>query len=115
MPDSNFVGMIRANLNDPTEPFGLVTVVNVIDDVSGDKLEEILRELVSKSRRDSGNLIFEANRDLVDRTRFVFYDRWESLEAIAAHEQGEHFQASMTRMEKLFASPPTVSLVKLLE
>ena len=115
MPDTPFISMIRAGLAGLEGPFGLTTVVRVANWQAGDELETILHSLVPKSRTDDGNLAYDANRDLIDPNSFVFYDRWQTLKALAAHEQSAHFRAHIARMNALFSSQPEFTLFRVIE
>ena len=115
MGDSDFVRDIRSMLGNSGKPFGVITIVDVTDEQAGDELEEAMRDLTARSRKEPGNLGFDVNRDLAVRTRFVFYDRWVSPEAMTAHEQSPHFRTGIERASRLFASQPTVMLVGLVE
>jgi quinol monooxygenase YgiN len=59
--------------------------------------EELLREalegIVAPSRAEAGALQYDLHRDLREPRRFVFYERWESEEALAAHAQSAHIAA----------------------
>lgn len=115
MPDTPFISTIRAALTDSDASFGLIATVRVADKAAGDELEAILRRLVPQGRSEPGNIAYDANRDLADPARFVLYDRWETLEALAQHEQSPHFRACITRMNELFDSPPEITLFTPLE
>lgn len=58
-----------------------------------EQVREALEGLVGPSRRDKGVLQYDLHRDVEEPRRFVFVERWESQEALAAHAKAEHVQA----------------------
>ncbi|MBC8745687.1 quinol monooxygenase YgiN [Paraburkholderia sp. WC7.3g] len=59
--------------------------------------EELLREalegIVGPTRNEQGVLQYDLHRDVQEPRRFVFVERWESQDALAAHAKSEHIQA----------------------
>ena len=53
-------------------------------------LREALEGIVAPSRAEAGALQYDLHRDLREPRRFVFYERWESEEALAAHAKSAH-------------------------
>jgi quinol monooxygenase YgiN len=58
-----------------------------------EQLREALEGIVTPSRAEQGALQYDLHRDLREPRRFVFYERWESEEALAAHAQSAHIAA----------------------
>ena len=56
-------------------------------------LREALEGIVAPSRAEAGALQYDLHRDLREPRRFVFYERWESEEALAVHAQSAHIAA----------------------
>ncbi|MGF6956173.1 putative quinol monooxygenase [Paraburkholderia youngii] len=59
--------------------------------------EELLREalegIVGPTRKEAGVLQYDLHRDVQEPRRFVFVERWESQDALAAHAKSAHIQA----------------------
>jgi quinol monooxygenase YgiN len=58
-----------------------------------EQLREALEGIVAPSRAEAGALQYDLHRDLREPRRFVFYERWQSEEALAAHAQSAHIAA----------------------
>ena len=57
-----------------------------------DRIEAILRELVSEVRKEPGNLQFVAQRSNDDPDEFLLYEQYESEQAFRDHQQTPHFK-----------------------
>ncbi|MGA8226159.1 MAG: putative quinol monooxygenase, partial [Xanthobacteraceae bacterium] len=57
-----------------------------------DRIEAILRELVSEVRKEPGNLAFVAQRSNDDPYEFLLYEQCESEQAFRDHQQTPHFK-----------------------
>jgi quinol monooxygenase YgiN len=57
-----------------------------------DRIEAILRELVSEVRKEPGNLAFVAQRSNDDPYEFLLYEQYESEQAFRDHQQTPHFK-----------------------
>ena len=49
-------------------------------------------ELVEKSRAEAGNVYYTLNRSLREENTLVYVECWRDREAIAAHNEYEHFK-----------------------
>jgi len=58
-----------------------------------EQLRVALEGIVAPSREDQGVLQYDLHRDLREPRRFVFYERWESEEALVGHAQSAHIAA----------------------
>jgi len=58
-----------------------------------DKLRTVLEGIVEPTRNEAGALQYDLHRDLKEPARFVFVERWESEEALAAHARSAHILA----------------------
>lgn len=59
---------------------------------TGDTVAALLRELARESRKELGNVSYDAARDLLDSDHFVIAEKYTSPEAFDAHRQSAHFQ-----------------------
>lgn len=55
-----------------------------------EQLREALEGLVEPTRKEQGALQYDLHRDVQEPRRFVFVERWESQEALAAHAKSAH-------------------------
>jgi quinol monooxygenase YgiN len=66
-----------------------------------DRLVEVIEELTAPSRREPGNLFYQAQRSTQDRRLFLIYEQYVDEDAYHAHMDSEHF----TRLVKQEAIP----------
>jgi len=67
-----------------------VVAISVAKPGSEARLREALTALIEPTRREPGVLQYELHHDLSEPRRFVFVERWESEEALAAHAKSAH-------------------------
>ena len=92
----------------------LVVVAQVV--VKGEYLEGVKRELlglVAPTRGEAGCIEYTLHQDLADPCLFVFYERWESEEHLAAHMASPHFSAYLAAVDGKIAEKTVRRLVKI--
>lgn len=57
------------------------------------------------SVKEQGNLRFDLLEDANDPNKFVFYEAYESEEAVAAHKQTPHYQEWRDTVAEMMARP----------
>jgi quinol monooxygenase YgiN len=57
-----------------------------------DEVIRTLQAVVAPSREESACLQYELHQLLDDANTFVFFERWQSLDALSEHEKTAHFQ-----------------------
>lgn len=70
-----------------------VVAISVAKPGYEEQLREVLEGLVGPTRKEQGALQYDLHRDLDEPRRFVFFERWESREALAVHGQSAHIAA----------------------
>lgn len=55
-------------------------------------IEELLRELVSRTREEPGVLQFVAHRSQDNPNEFLLYEQYASEQAFREHQQTDHFK-----------------------
>lgn len=60
--------------------------------------------LVAPTRAEAGCVQYDLNQDRADPNLFVFFERWESDEALAAHAASAHIAAHQARVAGLLES-----------
>ena len=64
-------------------------------------LEEAITAVVSASREEAGCRFYTAHLDLDHPGRYVFVERWDSVEALAEHAKTEHFHTFVAAITPL--------------
>ena len=70
-----------------------VVAISVAKPGHEEQLRCALEGLVAPTLRERGALQYDLHRDLHEPRRFVFFERWESEEALAAHAKSAHLDA----------------------
>ena len=104
---------LHSALDNPNQPFALLTTVRVKDKAAGDRLEAAMQTVVEKSRQEAGNITYHVNREANDSTIFYLYDRWNSIDAVDFHEQTEYFKAGLVVLKEVLAEPPTTTIMQI--
>jgi len=75
------------------------------------KLKELLLTLIEPSRSDEGCIEYELHQAINDRSRFIFYEIWESRELLDKHSAASHVQNARSKAKDLIAEPVEVTLL----
>jgi quinol monooxygenase YgiN len=70
-----------------------VVAISVAKPGHEEDLRAALEGIVGPTRKERGALQYDLHRDLREPRRFVFFERWESEEALAAHAKSAHIDA----------------------
>src|SRR5689334_20696462 len=65
-------------------PFALAVLVKVKEGQEK-ALVKVARPCIAATRKEKGCIAYELNQDLDDPRQFVFYEKWQSVDALAAH------------------------------
>ena len=57
-----------------------------------DEVLEYLKEMVAKSKKEPGNLVYEAHQPLDASNAIYFYEVYTDADAFAAHVSSAHYQ-----------------------
>jgi quinol monooxygenase YgiN len=70
-----------------------VVAISVAKPGYEEQLREALEGIVGPTRNEQGALQYDLHRDVQEPRRFVFFERWESQETLAAHAKSAHITA----------------------
>jgi quinol monooxygenase YgiN len=76
----------------------------------GDIFEKEFRKLAPKVRQDPGAIAYTLNRDIKDPSKFFFYEKYESDEALKYHRSTAHFKEFFQTMGPIMVGKPEVTL-----
>lgn len=96
-------------------PLVYVTAVVTGKEGSGDQLKKELSAVVSPVRQESGCLRYDLHQSAEGEPLFLFYEIWQSDEALAAHGQTPHMVQMREMIKDLLAAPPEVSIWRAVE
>lgn len=87
----------------------MLTITAIIKAQPGTEEEaaEILRSLIEPSRKDAGCISYDMHINASDSGEFMFYEKWESQEALDAHMQTPHVKDALGKVK--LASEPVIT------
>ena len=74
------------------------------------ELEKWRKERVPHIEKEEGTLIYKIHRLQKDHTEFVFYEKYASEEAVAAHSSASYFKEFFARVAPLLDGKPEISV-----
>lgn len=80
------------------------------------QVEQELRNMVSASRQEPGNLRYDLlQEDAGGLIRFHIQERYRDMAAVQAHRDSAHYQAYRARAADWFSGPPQVTVLSELD
>jgi quinol monooxygenase YgiN len=73
----------------PAGPFTMIVRVQVKKGEEKTMLQAA-RPCVAATRKEKGCIAYDLQQDLEDPTKFIFYERWQSVQALEDHLAAEH-------------------------
>ncbi|MCB2227229.1 MAG: antibiotic biosynthesis monooxygenase [Desulfarculaceae bacterium] len=97
-----------------------MSLVYVVAKITGtdetkDKLAEALAGVVPTVRQEEGCLRYDLHRSAKGEPVFLFYEIWQSKEALAAHAKAPHMAAMQGQIKELVAGPSEITLWEAVE
>jgi quinol monooxygenase YgiN len=86
-------------------PFTLIVHVQVKEGEEKAMLEAA-KPAVAATLKEKGCLAYELHQDLEDPTKFVFYERWKSVEALRDHLGAAHTKKLLGAVGKIVSGAP---------
>jgi quinol monooxygenase YgiN len=69
-------------------------------------VEDILKEAVTPSRAEPGNVSYAVRRLTGTPTRYAVLERWVDEDAFSAHGRAPHIRRLLDRADELLTGPP---------
>ena len=70
----------------------VITAILKAAEGKGDELEQEFKNLVPKVLQDPGTIAYMVHRAMDDPSKFLVYEKYESVEALRAHGSTPHFR-----------------------
>lgn len=83
-------------------------IIHAVFQVDGEKQGEFLEEikpLIAASREESGNISYDLCKDTEKENVFIMVEVWKDAEAVASHNQSEHFTAFVKKAPHFLTAP----------
>ena len=102
-----FVDAAKANVADPKKPFTMVVIIQVKEG-QGKAFEDLMKPCIAATRKEKGCIAYDLNRDPKEATKYLVYERWQSIAALEYHTQTEHIKTLFGKIGDVVAGPPDV-------
>lgn len=73
---------------------------------------ETAKELIRLSREEEGNISYSLFEDIKNENIMTFIEEWKDADAIALHNNTEHFKKYVAMLAELREGPSEVNLYK---
>lgn len=74
------------------------------------EMEEVLKGLVEQVKQEKDTLVYVMHRNQANPGEFLFYEKYPSADALAAHSSTDYFKASFATLDPLLAEKPVISM-----
>jgi quinol monooxygenase YgiN len=90
-----------------------ITVVAILTAKPGSEeaVMAALEPAIVATHQEPGCLAYTLQRDTQDSTKFVFVERWESMQALGSHGQSAHLKEAGEKLADLLAAPMEVMIL----
>lgn len=94
-----------------------IAVVAIVDAKPNfiDQTQASIHTCIQQTRLETGCLLYTCHKDLNVAGRFVFIEKWISLQALENHEKTPHFLALAEALKTYLAAPLQVSVLQELD
>lgn len=93
-----------------------VTVLALVKAKAG--MEEIVKQeclsMVSPTRLEPGCVNYDLHQGKEDKSLFMFYENWKSIEDLERHGKMDHMKAYKEKVGDLLAKPTEVTLFEMI-
>ena len=112
MNDHPIVALIRAKLADASHPFTILADLEAHPGRGNDLASAIAQTKADVlSQAEPGCVAYEVYRDAESTDRFVVYECWRDLTALADHLTTPHFAAVGAAVTGILATAPTIRVL----
>ncbi len=93
-----------------------ITVLALVKAKEG--MEETVRQellsLVNPTRLEPGCISYDVHQATDEKSQFMFYENWESMEDLKKHSKSPHLMAYRQKVGSLLAKPIEVTLFEMI-
>jgi quinol monooxygenase YgiN len=111
MPHSDhpIVTAVKAQVKDQSQPFNMAVHIK-IKPVHAAAFEAAFKICIAATRKETGCIAYDLNRSSEDASRYINYERWASVPALAAHLAAEHTVKLLDTVGPLLDGSPEVKV-----
>ena len=98
--DHPVVALVKSKVKDPAKPFALLVTIKAKAGKEKE-LEAAFAPCIAATKKESGCLAYELNRDPDDPTAYVMFEKFKNVAALEAHLKQEHTTKLLKALESL--------------
>ena len=87
----------------------IISAVIRVNEGKGEEFEKGFQQLQPQVLKDPGAIIYKMHRAVDDPCKFMFYEKYESDEAVKYHTSTEHFKSFFQTMGPIIKGKPEIS------
>ncbi|MDD5223582.1 MAG: putative quinol monooxygenase [bacterium] len=90
----------------------MITVIAILKAQEGKakEMETAIRAYLPKVQKENGTVAYILHRSQMDPGKFLFYEKYQDTEALAAHGQSQEFQDLFAKVGPLLAEQPSIEM-----
>jgi len=112
MADHPILASIRTKLADPSQKFSFLVDFLAQPGRGGELAAAIAKShVIPLTHTEPGCLTYDITQDVDVPEKFVAYECWANIDALAAHMQTEHFHRVGAALEQYLASAPSIRVL----
>jgi quinol monooxygenase YgiN len=104
------VAQVMATVTDPAQPFALLVRFEAKPG-AGPRIETAFARAIAATRRESGCMAYDLNRDTKAPARYVVYERWQNVASLEAHLSSAHIAALRSEIADLRVATPEAEVL----
>jgi quinol monooxygenase YgiN len=108
-PSSDFE-KIKAQVEDGSKRLTLTVRLHIKDGTAA-QFVAAFAPAIKATRKETGCLRYELNRDAENPNIYLLYERWKSLADLEAHMKAEHYARLLRAVRDLFAAAPEIRVL----
>jgi quinol monooxygenase YgiN len=103
------IAAVKGKLKDPAKPFTMTVTVKVKPGQEA-AFEAAFAACRKETRKEAGNVAYDLNRDTDQPETYVLYERWQNLDALAAHMEAAHTKKLLGALSGFLEGPPAIKV-----
>ena len=108
--DHPVVALVKSKVKDPSKPFTLVVTAKVKEGM-GAKFESGFAEAIKFTRKETGNISYQLNRDPDHANQYLVYERWKNVDAPAEHLKSEVISKLLASLPDMLEGAPDFKIM----
>jgi len=100
---------VKAQVKNPSQPFNMAVHIKIKPEQAA-AFEAAFKTCIAATRQETGCIAYDLNRSSEDASRYINYERWASVPALAAHLATEHTVKLLTTVGPFLDGSPEIKV-----